>query len=126
MTADYGAIVTALYGVLDTWQRVADACNTQGKAYSTNHYRKIARGDTKRPGARTRRGICAAVESSTDCRITRLYSPVARARYGGLAIALGLRDSIREWKNVHSMTWDEWHEKADVLMRRENGEGSEE
>jgi len=126
MDTDYAALVTALYRALGTWQAVANACNTQGHDYSTNHYRKIANGDTKRPGAKSRRGICAAIESSTDCRITRLYSPVARTRYGGLAIILSLRDSIRQWKNDHSMTWNEWAEKAHELMRREYGERSEE
>ena len=113
-----GEQVQALYASLHTWQRVADACNGGKLTHGPGYYYQIATGRIREPSEEVRLGI----ERAPAFHLSLLKCDFSTNTHGGLTIRRPLWLAIREWKIAHSMTWDQWHEKADWLMRREYDE----
>ena len=107
--------VRALYLGLHTWQRVADACNGGKLTHGPGYYYQIATGRIRMPSEAVRLGIAQAPTRHKSL----LKCDFSTNTHGGLTIRRPLWLAMREWKIAHSMTWDQWHEKADALMRRE-------
>jgi len=54
-----------------------------------------------------------------EVRVTAVTRHRERRPRLGLTITLPLARDINQWRNRHGLTWDEWHEMAHELMRRE-------
>ena len=118
VATDCAARVQALYCDLHTWQRVADACNGGKLTHGPGYYYQIATGRIRMPSEAVRLGI----EQAPAFHQALLKCDFSTNTHGGLTIRRPLWLAMREWKIAHSMTWDQWHEKAHELMRREYGE----
>ena len=119
MATDYAARVQALYASLHTWRAVATACDGAFWRPRGSYYRSISNGTIKRPGAATRRGIVAAYLKHCKNDVTSCYKALERTLRHNVSLKPVLGAAINQWRQAHSMTWGEWHEKAHALMRRE-------
>ena len=119
MATDYAALVQALYRELCTWRNVATACDGAFWRPRGSYYRSIAKGAIKRPGAISRRRIVAAYLKYCKSDVTGCYNALERALRHNVSLKPALGASINQWRVAHAMTWDQWHEKAHELMRRE-------
>ena len=122
MATDYAAPVLALYRKLHSWRAVATACDGAFLRPRGSYSRSIAKGAIKRPGAISRRRIVAAYHKYCKSDVTGCYNALERALRHNVSLKPALGASINQWRVAHSMTWDQWHEQADALMRREYGE----
>ena len=118
MPADYAVLVMALR-VGRTWGEVAALCNGRYLSHPGSYYQRIATGKIKTPHLAARNGID---KGALVCGLTAVKRTSPRVCPLGVSISrpLGLR--VNQWRRAHSMTWNQWHEKADRLMRREYGE----
>lgn len=116
---DYAALVTALYAELRTWRATATACDGAFWCPRGSYYRSIAKGAIKRPGAVARRGIVAAYLKYCRNDVTGCYKALERTLRHNVSIKRPLGPAINQWRLERGMTWDQWHEKADALMRHE-------
>ena len=119
MATDYAARVQALYAELGTWRAVATACDGAFWRPRGSYYRSIAKGAIKRPGAISRRRIVAAYHKHCRSDVTGCYNALERTLRHNVSLKPVLGASINQWRSEREMTWDQWHEKADALMRRE-------
>ncbi len=125
MAADYGPAAWALYRHFGTWRAVAVAVDGPSEEPRGSYYRRIAKGDIKRPGAAVRKGIAKLYAKHCQGDVTAGYKPLERTRRFPMVVEMLLGLAINEWRENHRMTWNQWAAKADALMRREYG-GSEE
>ena len=120
---DYAGQVRAIYRELCTWRNVATACDgVYWRPRRGSYYRSIANGAIKLPGAAVRRGIVAAYHKYCKNDVTGCYNALERTLRHNVSLKPALGASINQWRIERGMTWDQWHEKADALMRREYGE----
>lgn len=112
-------LVLALYTELHTWRRVATTCDGERENPRGSYYRSIATGGIKRPGAVTRRRIVAEYHKRCRNDVTGYYNALERTLRHNVSLKPALGASINQWRIERGMTWNEWHEKADALMRRE-------
>ena len=122
---DYAAMVRALR-VGRAWREVATACEGLSWRPRGSYYRSIAKGTIKRPNAIVCRRIVAAYLKHCCDDVTGCYNALGRTLHHNVSIKRPLGPAINQWRQAHSMTWDQWHAKAHELMRREYVEGSEE
>jgi len=113
---DFAVLVEALYAEHKRWERVAEVC-ANGKSYPASYYWRIAKGEIEHPGAKARRGIIAAVKSLPACVLTELSVPTERAHRFGLTVRHSLGVAVSVWRKSQNLTWNEWMEQADRLMR---------
>ena len=116
---DYAGQVRALYRELCTWRNVATACDGERQNPRGSYYRSIATGAIKRPGASVRRSIASQYHKRCKNDVTGCYKALERALRHNVSLKPVLGASINQWRIERGMTWDQWHEKADALMRRE-------
>lgn len=116
---NYAALVAALYDKLGTWQAVANACQQGVEYFAPNYYRKVSRGEIKKPGAAAMRGIWAASEKHLAPDITRLYAPTHVLHRKGLVLSPAVFTRLEAVKIARGLTWDAVGERAAQLLEEE-------
>ena len=111
--------VQALKAELGRWEDVAVACNGKRLGHPGSYYQRIADGHIKTPHLAARNGIRRASKSHLGYALTAVNGTFKRDIPLGVSIRRPLGTAINQWRIERGMTWDQWHEKAHELMRRE-------
>ena len=116
---NYAALVLALKAKLGRWEDVADACNGTRLSHPGSYYQRIAMGNLKVPHLAARNGIRRAAKKHLEYALTAVNGTFKHDTPLGVSISRQTGSAINQWRIERGMTWDQWHEKADALMRRE-------
>ena len=114
-----GLRAQALYAELGAWRAVATACDGESENPRGSYYRSIAKGAIKRPCASVRRSIASQYQKHCRNDVTGCYNALERKLRHNVSLRPALGAPINQWRIERGMTWDQWHEKADALMRGE-------
>ena len=116
---DYREAVRWLYAHHGRWKAVADACAVNGDRPTRNAYRKLEKGETRRPSRRLQKCIRHGVTGLPESHQRHVTGGYTQNERLGLSLPRPLGNRLNAWRKRHGMTWAEWAAEADELMRLE-------